>query len=211
MQLRAPLRVWGATAGKRSLRTFFFPPLFSLSFILLSTPLPRLALSGKSYKKTQLVANSNTGSLRKRKHPQKNHRTRLPPASSRPFHRTPSENTIQDDAMAAISKSKKKHSGSVLLSRRRSAPTAVRPVTAVAQSSSLSSKAGRALIRSHHTLQKNLSQALSRNDEATACTLRAEIEASGGLEKYQLASVYFSPPLFPPPPRTPDANLGIWS
>jgi len=96
--------------------------------------------------------------------------------------------------MAGASKSKKKHPGSVLLSRRRSAATAARPVTAAAQSSSLSSKAGRALIRSHHTLQKKLSQALSRNDEATAATFRAEIEASGGLVKYQLASVCSHPP-----------------
>jgi 25S rRNA (adenine2142-N1)-methyltransferase len=84
--------------------------------------------------------------------------------------------------MAKISK--KRSPGSVLLSRKRSSA-----VPSTKPSASLSSKAGRALIRTHHTLQKQLAQAVSRNDAEAAQKLRLEIEASGGLEKYQNASV----------------------
>lgn len=58
-----------------------------------------------------------------------------------------------------------------------------------ATTSALSSKAGRTVIRKHHTLQKRLSQALAKNDVGTAMTVQAEIEVNGGLEKYQRASV----------------------
>ncbi|KAL8803960.1 MAG: hypothetical protein Q9223_005977 [Gallowayella weberi] len=54
---------------------------------------------------------------------------------------------------------------------------------------SLSSQATRSLIRKHHTLQKQLHSALLNGDEASAETLRAELAASGGLEKYQEASI----------------------
>ncbi|KAF8539098.1 putative methyltransferase-domain-containing protein [Trichophaea hybrida] len=81
--------------------------------------------------------------------------------------------------------SKRRSSGSVLLSRNRSsAVPSVKPPT------SLSSKAGRTLIRNHHTLQKQLAQAVARNDTEAAQKLRHEIEASGGLEKYQNASIH---------------------
>lgn len=85
-----------------------------------------------------------------------------------------------------MAKIKKRASGSVLLSRK--------PNTG----SSLSRKAGRTLIRTHHTLHKQLAQALARNDHAAAELLRQQIDANGGLEKYQKASV----PLPVPRPRT---------
>lgn len=54
---------------------------------------------------------------------------------------------------------------------------------------SLSAKAGRTLIRKHHTLHKQKAQALAQNNLEAAQKIEAEIEASGGLEKYQRASV----------------------
>ncbi|KAL8947049.1 MAG: hypothetical protein Q9222_006630 [Ikaeria aurantiellina] len=55
--------------------------------------------------------------------------------------------------------------------------------------SSLSSQATRSLIRKHHTLQKQLCTALARNDTASAENLRAQLADSGGLQKYQEASI----------------------
>ncbi|KAF8248788.1 hypothetical protein K440DRAFT_623822 [Wilcoxina mikolae CBS 423.85] len=81
--------------------------------------------------------------------------------------------------------SKRRSSGSVLLSRNRSSA-----LPSAKPSTSLSSKASRALIRNHHTLQKQLAQAVARNDTEAAQKLRHEIEASGGLEKYQNASIH---------------------
>lgn len=52
-----------------------------------------------------------------------------------------------------------------------------------------SSKASRAVINRHHTLQKQLSQALAKNDHIAAATVQKEIEANGGLERYQQASI----------------------
>ncbi|KAL9111957.1 MAG: hypothetical protein Q9187_007843 [Circinaria calcarea] len=54
---------------------------------------------------------------------------------------------------------------------------------------SLSSRATRTLIRTHHTLQKQLTQALNSNNEILSASLRAQIEASGGLRTYQRASI----------------------
>ena len=53
----------------------------------------------------------------------------------------------------------------------------------------LSSRTTRTLIRSHHTLQKHLSHALASNDTALAVSLQAQIDAQGGLETYQRASI----------------------
>lgn len=86
--------------------------------------------------------------------------------------------------MAAGKKSKR--SGSVILSRNR----VLGPRKPEA---SLSAKAGRTLIRKHHTLQKQRAQALAKNDIQTAEKLQAAIDASGGLEKYQQASVSTHP------------------
>ena len=53
----------------------------------------------------------------------------------------------------------------------------------------LPSRATRSVIRNHHTLRKQLQSAVTRNDSATAASLQAEIEAEGGLAKYQEASI----------------------
>jgi 25S rRNA (adenine2142-N1)-methyltransferase len=53
---------------------------------------------------------------------------------------------------------------------------------------SLSSKATRSLIRSHHQLQKSHSQALTQGDGNLAKDLEIQIAAQGGLQSYQLAS-----------------------
>lgn len=54
---------------------------------------------------------------------------------------------------------------------------------------SLSSKATRTLIRSHHTLQKLRAKAVAEGDEAKADAIAKEIEERGGIEKYQHASL----------------------
>lgn len=54
---------------------------------------------------------------------------------------------------------------------------------------SLTSKATRALIRSHHTLCKEQAKALKDGDQTRAAKLAKEIEAQGGIEKYQRASL----------------------
>ncbi|KAG9783027.1 hypothetical protein KCU88_g3183, partial [Aureobasidium melanogenum] len=53
---------------------------------------------------------------------------------------------------------------------------------------SLSSKHTRALIRTHHVLQKRLARARADNDVEQIQELEAQLAASGGLETYQLAS-----------------------
>ncbi|MCJ1300096.1 hypothetical protein MMC08_002890 [Hypocenomyce scalaris] len=63
-----------------------------------------------------------------------------------------------------------------------------RPPT-VQKAPSLSSQATRTLIRSHHTLQKRLTAALAAKNTALATSLQAQIDASGGLPKYQRASI----------------------
>ena len=63
-----------------------------------------------------------------------------------------------------------------------------RPVP-IKKSSSLSSQATRTLIRSHHTLQKQLGRAVAKNDTALATSLQAQLHDAGGLKKYQDASI----------------------
>lgn len=63
-----------------------------------------------------------------------------------------------------------------------------RPPTARAKTTSLSSKATRNLIRSHHRLLKSRAQALQSGDHALADKLDAQIRENGGLESYQIAS-----------------------
>ena len=53
----------------------------------------------------------------------------------------------------------------------------------------LSSKATRTLIRSHHTLHKRLRQAEVAGETARANDIKSQIEAQGGLAKYQQASL----------------------
>jgi 25S rRNA (adenine2142-N1)-methyltransferase len=79
----------------------------------------------------------------------------------------------------AVKKPKKKKSASIIWGR---------PPLAKTRTASLSSKATRTLIRSHHNLQKIYTQALKDGNDARARELEAEITASGGLPKYQLAS-----------------------
>ncbi|KAK0512992.1 hypothetical protein JMJ35_005009 [Cladonia borealis] len=77
--------------------------------------------------------------------------------------------------------SKKKSSRPRLLSSTR--PRNARPTP------SLSSQTVRALVRTHHTLRKQLSTAVAQGDYRTTERLKAEIEASGGLNMYQEASI----------------------
>lgn len=56
-------------------------------------------------------------------------------------------------------------------------------------STSLSSSLTRTIIREHHTLQKRLASALSTGDNQLITSLRAQIEANGGLALYQRASI----------------------
>ncbi|SLM35720.1 25S rRNA (adenine(2142)-N(1))-methyltransferase, Bmt2 [Lasallia pustulata] len=76
-------------------------------------------------------------------------------------------------------KKRKKSAG--LLSHGRP-PTIQKPAT-------LSSQATRSLIRTHHALQKRLTAALAANNTALAASLQAQIDAAGGLPKYQQASI----------------------
>ena len=63
-----------------------------------------------------------------------------------------------------------------------------RPPLSKSHSEKLSSKATRTIIRSHHTLEKQLTQAVKRNDAKQVKQLESAIEDQGGLTKYQSAS-----------------------
>jgi 25S rRNA (adenine2142-N1)-methyltransferase len=63
-----------------------------------------------------------------------------------------------------------------------------RPPTAKA-TRSISSKATRTLIRSHHTLEKAKAQALAEGNTALVDALQNQINAQGGIEGYQRASL----------------------
>jgi 25S rRNA (adenine2142-N1)-methyltransferase len=54
---------------------------------------------------------------------------------------------------------------------------------------SISSKATRTLIRTHHNLEKERAKALAAGDDAKAAALAKAIEIQGGIESYQLASL----------------------
>ncbi|KAI9786886.1 MAG: hypothetical protein M1839_005117 [Geoglossum umbratile] len=54
---------------------------------------------------------------------------------------------------------------------------------------SLSAKASRTLIRSHHQLRKRYAQAIADGNAVAADAFLAQIEAQGGLKSYQLASI----------------------
>ena len=60
--------------------------------------------------------------------------------------------------------------------------------SSASKASNLSSKATRSVIRTHHTLQKQLAQAIAADDEEKARALEERLEANGGLKLYQLAS-----------------------
>jgi 25S rRNA (adenine2142-N1)-methyltransferase len=54
---------------------------------------------------------------------------------------------------------------------------------------SVSSKATRTLIRTHHTLEKQRVTAIKNGDDAKAAAITQEIESQGGIEGYQRASL----------------------
>ena len=64
-----------------------------------------------------------------------------------------------------------------------------RPPVLQKAKASLSAKATRTLIRSHHSLHKALADALKHGDERTAKSIKAQIEEKGGLKSYQQASI----------------------
>lgn len=76
---------------------------------------------------------------------------------------------------------KKKRRKPLLLSHTRPLSTNKTP--------SLSSQATRSLIRKHHTLKKQLHTAASNGDIVSTEKVQAQLEASGGLQKYQEASI----------------------
>ncbi|KAF3925029.1 hypothetical protein AA313_de0204604 [Arthrobotrys entomopaga] len=79
---------------------------------------------------------------------------------------------------------KKRKPTSSLLARRQSA------ASSLATTKPLPSKLSRKLIRSHHTAQKRLSQAIQQNDTSAITTLTSQLSSStGNLEAYQRASV----------------------
>lgn len=61
-------------------------------------------------------------------------------------------------------------------------PTARKP-------KSISRKATKALINTHHVLEKKKAQAIAKGDRAAEIAIESEIDALGGIEKYQLASL----------------------
>lgn len=64
-----------------------------------------------------------------------------------------------------------------------------RPPAAKKPKASLSSKATRNLIQTHHRLHKALADATRQGDEQTASAIRQQIEEKGGLKSYQQASI----------------------
>lgn len=81
------------------------------------------------------------------------------------------------------SNKKQKTRRPALLSRSRPPSVYHKP------SASLSSKATRTLIRSHHRLHKGLTKATADGDTVTASDIQAQIERQGGLQAYQAASI----------------------
>ncbi|KAK7512419.1 putative methyltransferase-domain-containing protein [Phyllosticta citriasiana] len=55
--------------------------------------------------------------------------------------------------------------------------------------SGLSAKTTASIIRTHHQLQKAHAQAVKAGDQAKAAEIQKQIEANGGLKKYQVASI----------------------
>ncbi|KAJ5263757.1 25S rRNA (adenine(2142)-N(1))-methyltransferase [Penicillium angulare] len=73
-------------------------------------------------------------------------------------------------------------------SKRPGLLSSTRPPTVKSKHATLSAKATRTLIRSHHQLMKARSQAENAGDDALVSSINAQIEANGGLESYQIAS-----------------------
>ncbi|CZT21672.1 related to UPF0657 nucleolar protein C630.10 [Ramularia collo-cygni] len=64
-----------------------------------------------------------------------------------------------------------------------------RPPTSKTTPASISSKATQKLIIAYHALQKDLTKAKATNDHSKATNLQSQIDALGGLEAYQRASI----------------------
>lgn len=60
----------------------------------------------------------------------------------------------------------------------------------IKQAPTLSSRTTRSVVRSYHTLRKQYSAALSKRQASEAQAIQARIEASGGLPRYQEASIH---------------------
>lgn len=73
-------------------------------------------------------------------------------------------------------------------SRRPHLLSSTRPRNAK-PTSSFSSRTTRTLVRTHHTLRKQLAFAISKGDNAEAKRVHAQIDAKGGLAEYQQASI----------------------
>lgn len=73
--------------------------------------------------------------------------------------------------------------------KRPSALSQGRPLTLRKPAASLSAKATRTLIRSHHQLQKAHAKAVRDGDAVTAASIEEQIEQKGGLKSYQQASI----------------------
>ena len=86
--------------------------------------------------------------------------------------------------MPKASKSRPK----LLSSSRPPASVSASNADKASKASHLSSKTTRSVIRTHHTLQKQLSHALAANDASKVKELETRLEANGGLILYQLAS-----------------------
>ena len=63
------------------------------------------------------------------------------------------------------------------------------PSAPVTPPTSMSSKATRTLIRTHHNLEKRRVQALAAGDTAAVLEISKQIEQHGGIKKYQRASL----------------------
>lgn len=83
---------------------------------------------------------------------------------------------------------KKRNKRPALLSHTRPRIAASRQLAPSAPTVSLSSKATRNLIRSHHQLLKAREKAIKTGDLSLVAQIDAQIDANGGLESYQLAS-----------------------
>lgn len=78
---------------------------------------------------------------------------------------------------------KKKTTKTKSLSHGR--PPTAKPI----RTASISSRATRTLIRSHHNLEKQKAKALAEGDHVKVAALTKQIEAQGGIESYQKASL----------------------
>lgn len=75
------------------------------------------------------------------------------------------------------------------ISRVKSLSTGRPPHAKPARAAIVSSKATRTLIRAHHNLEKLKAKAIAQGDDVKVSVLTTQIEAHGGLKRYQQASL----------------------